>query len=144
MLSPCPDAGSNPGPLDCKSEALPFGSCTICQNPDYYFGIAHSNYNTINFILGYSTHRDLWRIARKSSLNFRFRVICEFAVSLGTVSHFNFFICCVIKMLLLSLLRKPWRDMEDCTIRYNDLRMAIFENPHVPSGLSYLIHFVTI
>ena len=27
--------------------ALPFRSCTICQNPNYYFGIAHSNYNTI-------------------------------------------------------------------------------------------------
>ena len=23
------------------------GSCTMCQNPDYFFGIAHSNYNTI-------------------------------------------------------------------------------------------------
>ena len=23
--------------------ALPFASCTMCQSPDYYFGIAHSN-----------------------------------------------------------------------------------------------------
>ena len=26
------------------------GECTMCQNPDNYFGIAHSNYNSISWI----------------------------------------------------------------------------------------------
>ena len=31
----------------CDTKYTPLGSCTICQNPDYYFGIAHPKYNTI-------------------------------------------------------------------------------------------------
>ena len=27
MIAPCPDPGSNPGPLDCKSEVLPSELC---------------------------------------------------------------------------------------------------------------------
>ena len=27
LFTPCPDGGSNPGPLDCKSEALPTELC---------------------------------------------------------------------------------------------------------------------
>ena len=27
MFTPCPDGGSNPGPLDCKSVALPTDLC---------------------------------------------------------------------------------------------------------------------
>ena len=27
MFTPCPDAGSNPGPLDCKSDTLPTELC---------------------------------------------------------------------------------------------------------------------
>ena len=34
-----------------KHSALPFVSCNICQNPDYYFGMVHWNCNTIIIIL---------------------------------------------------------------------------------------------
>ena len=29
----------------------PEGECTMCQNPDYYFGMAHSNGNTCTIII---------------------------------------------------------------------------------------------
>ena len=31
--------------------ARPERECTMCQNPDYYFGMAHSNCNTIIIIV---------------------------------------------------------------------------------------------
>ena len=32
MFTPCPDGGLNPGPLDCKSEALPTELCGPSSN----------------------------------------------------------------------------------------------------------------
>ena len=31
--------------------ARPEGECTMCQNPLYYFGLAHSNCNTIIIVM---------------------------------------------------------------------------------------------
>ena len=33
------------------NSARPEGEYTMCQNPDYYFGMAHSNCNTIIIIM---------------------------------------------------------------------------------------------